>query len=100
MRADMWAWTFWPLFLVWQGAPAILIWRARIKALLSVPAAVVAAAIAAFGTAAFWYMSYTDSSSTAPAVLMFSPLYLLGAVLLVCFADFGVRAAGRGLRRR
>jgi hypothetical protein len=51
--------------------------------------------VAGAGTAFAWYMAMTDSSSTAPLLLLVSPLYLLFAVLVVYWVDVAVRASGR-----
>jgi len=91
-------WIFWALFLAWQAVPAIVIWPARATGLLSIAGVIAAAALVALGTGAAWYIAYTDSSSTASAILIFSPLYLLAAVLVVSGADIGIRTTARVFR--
>ena len=90
-------WIFWALFLAWQAVPAIVIWPARATGLLSIAGVIAAAALVALGTGAA-YIAYTDSSSTASAILIFSPLYLLAAVLVVSGADIGIRTTARVFR--
>src|SRR5262249_47766900 len=88
---------FWVFFVVWQAAPAALIVRLRWKDSLSLCGALVAIVVAVAGTAYAWYVATTDSSSTAPILLLFSPVYVLFAVLVVYGVDIPVRD---GRRRR
>jgi uncharacterized membrane protein HdeD (DUF308 family) len=85
----------WIWFLVWQIAPGIFLLRLRARSSMSWPAVIVSAAIAVLGTVGAYYIAFTDSSSTAPLILVVSPFYLLGAVLLVFGVDFIVRATRR-----
>jgi len=95
---DIWSAIGTIVYFAWQLAPAILIWRLRTKDGLSRLGAVLAAMIAIIGTVGAYYIALTSSSSTAPLLLLFSPLYLMGAVLLVFGGDFTIRHSFR--RRR
>jgi hypothetical protein len=92
---DVWTAVGTAVYLAWQVTPLILIWRLRTHDSLSVPGTCVAAIVAVLGTAASYYVALTDSSSTAPLLLLFSPLYLMGAVLIVFGVDFTIRASRR-----
>jgi hypothetical protein len=89
---------FWAVFLLWQAAPAIVLWPARATGALSTAGTAPAAALVCIGTGAAWYVAYNDSSSTAPAILLVSPALILGAELLVVGVDAGIRASARALR--
>jgi hypothetical protein len=97
--ADVWTPIGWILYFAWQVSPGILIWRLRVKHGLSLVGTVASAVIAVSGTAAAYYVGLTDSSSTAPLILIVAPIYLIGAVLVVFGVDFSVRALrGRAAR--
>ena len=85
----------WVWFVVWQIAPGALIWRLRARGWMSWPAVVVAAAVAVLGTVGAYYLAFTDSSSTAPLILIVSSFYLMGAVLVVLAVDYTVRLTRR-----
>lgn len=88
------------LFVLWQAAPAIAIWPARATRVLSVPGTFAAAALVVLGNWAAWYIASHDPSSTAGAVFVVSPAYILGAQLLLAGGDFGIRVAVQAWGRR
>jgi hypothetical protein len=67
----------------------------RWKDSLSLGGTLGAVAVAVAGTAYSWHVAMTDSSSTAPLLLLFSPAYVLFAVLVVYGVDVTVRASRR-----
>jgi peptidoglycan/LPS O-acetylase OafA/YrhL len=84
------------LYLGWLLLPGVLVWHLHRKESMSWPATAAAGLAAILATAAGFYVATTDSSSTAPLLLLFSPLYVMAAVLVV----FGAERALRGLGSR
>jgi hypothetical protein len=79
------------LYAGWLLSPAVLIWHLHRKESMTWPATAIAVVAAILATAAGFYIVSTDSSSTAPLLLLFDPVYVMFAVLVV----FG---AGRAFR--
>jgi hypothetical protein len=91
---------FWAIILVWEAAPAIVIWPARKSRVLSIPGTIIAAALVVLGNGAAWYIASHDRSSTAVLIFVVSPAYILGAQLVLTGADVGIRGVARAWHGR
>jgi len=93
---DIWSALGTALYLGWLLSPGVLIWYLHRQELMGWPATAAAVLAAVLATAAGFYVVTTDSSSTAPLLLLFDPLYVMAAVLVV----FGAERVLRSLRSR
>ena len=79
------------VFIAWQFAPALLIWRLRSAESLSLLGTIVA------GTAAPVVVFESSTSSTGGLIFLVAPLYVMSGIFVVFAIELTMRAA---LRRR
>lgn len=82
---------FWILLIAWQLVPFCGIGFARRERKLSWLGAGVAVVLVAVGTVWAFREATSNESSTAPLLILWSPVYLSIGVLLVVGVDAGVR---------